>query len=201
MALRLLLMCCLLLTGCMKPTDLYDHNVYYLRDVGILEHFKTQRRANWVLQPSSFIYIAQGHFVPVGHPYARPNVVAEEAFKGFVEYFPQVRRARNPLGLDEALQEAKGFGAHYLLYGRFASAEENIGNWEEWEEREEFTRIGRDHAILHLMLIETSTGYLVDTARIKSRGGFLTFYDKDAEDLLRRPLTDYARRLLGFAED
>lgn len=185
----------------MKPTDLYDQNVYYLRDVGLLEHHKTQRRANWVLQQSSFIYIAQGHFLPVGHPYARPNVVAEEAFKGFVEYFPQVRRAKQPAGLDEAMQQARSVGADYLLYGRFASAEENIGNWEEWEDREEFTHIGRDHAIVQLMLLEVGTGYLVDTARIKSRGGFLTFYDKEAEDLLRRPLTDYARRLLGFAED
>ncbi len=35
------------------------------------------------------------------------------------------------------------------------------------------------------MLIETSTRFLVDSATIRSRGGFLTFYDATPEDLLR----------------
>ncbi len=47
------------------------------------------------------------------------------------------------------------------------------------------------------MLIETSTRFLVDSATIRSRGGFLTFYDATPEDLLRPPLEDYARSLLG----
>ena len=50
------------------------------------------------------------------------------------------------------------------------------------------------------MLIETNTRYLVDTAQIRSRGGFLTFYDARPEDLLAPPLRDYARRLLGVSE-
>jgi hypothetical protein len=47
------------------------------------------------------------------------------------------------------------------------------------------------------MLIETDNRYLVDSATIRSRGGFLTFYDASPEDLIGRPLEDYARSLLG----
>ena len=81
----LLIMSVLLLGGCMKASDLADEAIYQLRDVGVLDHSQTRRASPWRLQADSFIYIAQGHFVPPGGAYPRPNVVAEEAYKGFIE--------------------------------------------------------------------------------------------------------------------
>ena len=188
----------LLLGGCMKPSDLADKAIYQLRDVGVLDHSQARRASPWRLQADSFIYIAQGHFVPPGGAYPRPNVVAEEAYKGFVEYFPMVRRAKSPLGLEEALTEARSAGAHYLLYSRFAYADDRIGTLEEWEDQEALDRLGVDSGVIQLMLLETNTRYLVDTARIRSRGGLLTLYDAKPEDLIGPALQDYARRLLGL---
>ncbi len=185
------------LGGCMKVSDLASGAEYQLRDAGVLDHGRTERMASRRLQQDSFIYIAQGHFVPPGSAYPRPNVVAEEAYKGFVEYFPLVRRARAPLGLEQAMGQAREAGAHYLLYGRFAYADDRIGTLQEWEEQEALDRLGTDRGVIQLMLIETNTRYLVDTARIRSRGGFLTFYDAKPEDLIGRPLHDYARSLIG----
>lgn len=189
----------LLLTGCMKVSDLAEGSRYHLRDAGILDHSETRRSSSWRLQADSFIYIAQGHFVPPGRAYPRPNVVAEEAFNGFVEYFPLVRRASGPLGLDEALEEATSQGAHYLLYTRFAAADDRIGTLEEWDDQRALDRLGVDTGVIQLMLIETGTRYLVDTARIRSRGGLLSLYDARPEELLGPPLQDYAQRLLGLA--
>lgn len=193
----LLLLVLLGLSGCMKVSDLAGGAEYHLRDAGFLDHGRTERMASRRLQQDSFIYIAQGHFVPPGHGYPRPNVVAEEAFKGFVEYFPLVRRAKAPLGLEEAMGEARAAGAHYLLYGRFAYSDDRIGTLEEWEDQEALDRLGTDRAVIQFMLIETNTRYLVDTVRIRSRGGFLTFYDAQPQDLIGPPLRDYARSLLG----
>ncbi|PZR35859.1 MAG: DUF4823 domain-containing protein [Ectopseudomonas oleovorans] len=193
----LLLVALLGLAGCMKVSDLASGAEYHLRDAGFLDHGRTERMASRRLQQDSFIYIAQGHIVPPGHGYPPPNVVAEEAFKGFVEYFPLVRRARQPAGLDEAMAEARAAGAHYLLYARFAYSDDRIGTLEEWEDQEAVDRLGTDRASIHLMLIETNTRYLVDTARIRCRGGFLTFYDAQPQDLIGPPLHDYARSLLG----
>jgi hypothetical protein len=53
--------------------------------------------------------------------------------------------------------------------------------------------------VVQLMLVETGTRYLVDTARIRNRGGVLGIYDAKPEQLLRPPLQDYARRLLGLS--
>ncbi|TRX75031.1 DUF4823 domain-containing protein [Pseudomonas mangiferae] len=188
------------LVGCMKVSDLAEGTRYQLSDAGFLDHSSTYRASNWRLQADSFIYIAQGHFVPPGKAYPRPNVVAEEAFKGFVEYFPLVRRASGPVGLEEAMSQARAVGAHYLLYSRFAYADDRIGNEDEWADEEAVDRLGTDRSVIQLMLIETGTRYLVDTARIRSRGGFLTFYDAKPEDLIGAPLQEYARHLLGLTD-
>ncbi|BAN49512.1 DUF4823 domain-containing protein [Metapseudomonas resinovorans] len=195
----ILLLAILGLVGCMKVSDMADGTREQLSDAGLLDHSDTRRASPWRLQADSFIFIAQGHFVPPGSAYPRPNVVAEEAFNGFVEYFPMVRRAKGPLGLEEAMGEARSFGAHYLLYARFASADDRIGTVVEWEDQEALDRLGRDRGVIQLMLIETNTRYLVDTARIRNRGGFLTMHDNKPEDQIAAPLQEYARSLIGVS--
>ncbi|MNJ33755.1 hypothetical protein D3C77_284430 [compost metagenome] len=195
-----LLLALMALGGCMNVSDMGEGARYHMSDAGLLDHSDTRRSLSVRLQPDSFIYIGQGAFVPPGKgPYPRPNVVAEEAFKGFVEYFPMVRRAQGPLGLEEALVEARSVGAHYLLYTRFARTDDRIGNGDEWYDEQAVDRLGIDTGVVQLMLIETNTRYLIDTARIKSRGGLLTFHDNKPEDLLGPPLEDYARSLLGMS--
>ena len=193
----LMLLAVLLLSGCMKPSDLQDQAGYYLGDAGVLNHYRIKRSSTWVIQSDSKLYIAQGHFLPVGNPYARPNVVAEEAFAAAVEVFPVVRRAQQPLGLEEALAEARSFGYDYLLYTRFAAADDAVGSIEEWEESGQWGDLGLDRGVLQLMLLEVGTRHLVDFARIETRGGFLQFYKASPEDLLHPPLQDYTGQLLG----
>lgn len=184
----------------MNVSDLGEGARYHMSDAGLLDHSDTRRTSSVRIQPDSFVFIAQGAFVPPGSAYPRPNVVAEEAFNSFVEYFPMVRRARAPEGLDEAMTEARAAGAHYLLYTRFAKAEDRIGNYDEWADQEAVDRLGVDTGVIQIMLIETSTQYLIDTARIRSRGGLLTFHDNKPQDLLGQPLRQYARSLLGLSD-
>ena len=95
--------------------------------------------------------------------------------------------------------QAHAAGAHYLLYSRFANAHDRNGTGDEWADQQALDRLGTDRSVIQLMLIETNTRYLVDSARIRSRGGFLTFYDAKPEDLLGPPLRDYARSLIGLS--
>lgn len=86
-----LLLASLVLSGCMTVSDMAEGTRYQMSDAGLLDHSDTRRTASVRIQPDSFVFIAQGSFVPPGSAYPRPNVVAEEAFNGFVEYFPMVR--------------------------------------------------------------------------------------------------------------
>jgi preprotein translocase subunit Sec61beta len=195
-----LLLAVLVLGGCMNVSDMAEGTRYHMSDAGLLDHSDSRRANNLRIQPDSFVYIAQGAFAPPGSAYPRPNVIAEVAFDGFIEYFPMVRRARVPEGLDQAMRDARAAGAHYLLYTRFAKADDRIGNSDEWLDQEAVDRLGIDSGVIQIMLIETSTQYLIDTARIKSRGGLLTFHDTKPEDLMGPPLEHYARSLLGLSD-
>lgn len=195
-----LLLAVLALGGCMNVSDMAEGTRYHMSDAGLLDHSDSRRVNNLRIQPDSFVYIAQGAFAPPGSPYPRPNVIAEIAFNGFIEYFPMVRRARAPEGLDQAMGEARALGAHYLLYTRFAKSDDRIGNTDEWLDQEYVDRLGVDTGVIQIMLIETSTQYLIDTARIKSRGGLLTIHDEKPEDLMGPPLEQYARSLLGISD-
>ncbi len=191
----LFIMLALMLASCMKVSDLSVGATDQLRDVRLLNHSEIKRANNWRLQADSYIYISQGLFVPLGYSSAHSNIVAEEAFNAFVEYFPRVDRSRQPLGFDDALLAARAAGADYVLYTRFAQGNDRIGNLDEMKEG---ARFGVDRSAIHLMLIEVGSGYLVDTVNIRNRGGFLTSYNNKPEDLIRPPLRDYARRLLGL---
>lgn len=195
-----LLLASFALGGCMTVSDMAEGTRYQMSDAGLLDHSDTRRSNSVRIQPDSFVFIAQGAFTPPGSAYPRPNVVAEEAFNGFIEYFPMVRRARAPQGLEQAMAEAREVGAHYLLYTRFAKADDRIGNADEWADQEALDRLGVDSGVIQIMLIETSTQYLIDTAWIRSRGGLLTFHDNKPEDLLGPPLRQYARSLLGMSD-
>ncbi|MBA1195315.1 DUF4823 domain-containing protein [Enterobacterales bacterium AW_CKDN230030176-1A_HGKHYDSX7] len=188
------------LGGCMNVSDMGEGVRYHLSDAGLLDHSDTRRTLSVRLQPDSFIYIGQGAFVPPGRgPIPRSNAVAQAAFDSFIEYFPLVRRAQGPLGLEEALAEARDVGAHYVLYTRFARTDDRVGNDEEWYDEQAVDRLGVDTGVVQMMLIETSTRYLIDTVRIKSRGGLLTLHDNKPEDLLGPPMREYARSLLGMS--
>ncbi|TWH76522.1 uncharacterized protein DUF4823 [Azomonas agilis] len=197
---RLVILSLLLLSvsACMKVSDMADGTAYHMRDAGLLDHNTTTRVYNRRLQPDSYIYIAQGSFVPPGKVYPRPNVVAEEAFKGFVEYFPMIRRANRPQNLEEALTEALNMGANYVLYTRFAAADDRVGSFDEFNNQRALDRVGVDSGVIQAMLIETTTRYLVDTVRIHNRGGLFNIYEARPEDLIRRPFEDYAQTLLGL---
>ncbi len=189
------------LGGCMSVSDMGETARSQMSDAGLLDHSDTRRTLSIRLQPDSFIFIGQGAFVPPGKgPVPRQNAVAEEAFKSFVEYFPLVRRAQGPLGLEQAIAEARSVGADYVLYTRFARTDDRIGNGDEWYDEQAVDRLGWDSGVVQMMLIETNSRYLIDTARIKSRGGLLTFHDKTPEDLLARPMREYARSLIGMSE-
>ena len=185
----------LLLGGC-TPSQMRDEGRYYLSDAGLLDNYRIKRSGNWRLQADSHLYIAQSHFVPVGHTYARPNILAEEAFAAAVQVFPMVQRAEQPLGLDQALTRTREQGLDYLLYTRFASAQSSAGTQQSEQDAQQ-GHVGRDRVVLQLLLMEAATERVIDFVTIESRTGFLAFYKSRPEDLLREPMQDYTRQLLG----
>lgn len=174
----------LMLSGCMKTSDLAYGTRYHLADVGVLNQQQIERAGNRRIERDALIYIVQSHFPPVDHKPVAENILAVQTFNAFVEYFPRMRRAQGPLGLDDAMAAARHEKADFLLYTRFAWAQE---------------RKVMDRAVIQFMLYETTIGYLVDNARLYTRGGLFTSRQNKPEDFLRAPMKEYAKRLQGLS--
>lgn len=177
------------------PSHMREEGRHLLGDARLIDSYQIQRSGNWRLQADSRLYIAQSHFEPVGYPHARPNLLAEEAFAAAVQVFPMVRRAELPLGLQEALTRSRQQGMDYLLYTRFASAWASAGDDREAAVRQ--GHIGRDQVVLQMLLMEVGTERLVDFVTIDNRTGFLDLSRSRPEELLREPMQNYTRQLLG----
>lgn len=191
----LILLAACLLVAC-SPSQIREEGHYYLSDAGLLDNYQIQRSGNWRLQADSRLYIAQSHFDPVGYADAKPNILAEKAFAAAVQIFPMVRRAEQPLGLEEALTRTRAESSDYLLYTRFASAQASAATGQSGTDATQ-GHTGRDHVVLQMLLMEARTERLVDFATIESRTGFLNFSKSRPEELLQEPMQDYTRQLLG----
>ncbi|TDQ40074.1 DUF4823 domain-containing protein [Thiopseudomonas denitrificans] len=175
----------LVLTGCMKTSDLAYEGRYQLADAGLLDRHHVERAHNLRIERDALIYIVQSHFPPVDRDpdEVEANILALETYKAFVEYFPRMRRSPVPLGLDEAFAAAAQERADYLLYVRLAQAQD---------------RKLMDKAVIQFMLYDRAHAYLLDNAHIPVRSGLLTSRHNRPEDFLREPMLDYARRLQGL---
>lgn len=181
----ILLSVLMFLAGCMKTSDLAYESRYHLADAGLLNQHRVERAHNLRIERDALIYIVQSHFAPVNREQDKvePNILAQETYRAFVEYFPRMRRSPVPLGLDEAFAAAGREGADYLLYTRLARAED---------------RKVMDRAVIQFMLYDRQHAYLVDNAHIPVRAGLLTSRSNQPEDYLLKPMQDYARRLQGL---
>ena len=69
-----LLLASLTLSGCMTVSDMAEGTRYQMSDAGLLDHSDTRRTASVRIQPDSFVFIAQGAFVPPGSEIGRAHV-------------------------------------------------------------------------------------------------------------------------------
>jgi preprotein translocase subunit Sec61beta len=130
-----LLLAVLALGGCMNVSDMAEGTRYHMSDAGLLDHSDSRRVNNLRIQPDSFIYIAQGAFVPPGRLYPRPNVWPKKPSKALSNtsrWCAALARRKawiRPWAKPVPLRP-------YLLYTRFAKADDRIGNSDEWLDQE-----------------------------------------------------------------
>jgi len=179
----LVLMATLLLASCMRPSEMLAETSYQLGDAGLLDHHQLERSTNIRIESDSLIYIAQSFFPPVANQAVPDTVLVDETFHAFVQYFPHMRRSLEPLGLEQATLLAHAERADFLLYTRMALSDE---------------RKLRDRAVIQFMLYELGSGKMIDHGTFQIRAGLLSASGKQPQDYLRKPMQEYARKLLGL---
>ncbi|WP_164880857.1 DUF4823 domain-containing protein [Aestuariirhabdus litorea] len=185
----------LLLTGCM-PSDIYSETERYARDARLLDSFDLYRTGNWGLPKDPAIsVIGIKSLNPEAEQYNRrlyATVVAN-----LRSYFPHMHQAQQATSFNRALTRARQERADYLLVPQLLVYDDAIGDWAQWQESQELSKVGRDKIKISLALYTVGTGQLMENAYIEGRSGWLTFINSDPADLLAPAIQQYAKQLYG----
>ncbi|TVZ39284.1 uncharacterized protein DUF4823 [Alteromonadaceae bacterium 2753L.S.0a.02] len=114
-------------------------------------------------------------------------------------YFPGTAVAWVDLSFAEALTIARLQGCEILVYPRLFAYKDNLNSWQQINEGKGVNpnqRYGRDTALFEILLVETYSGDVLDTATVVSRERFFT-NTETPEVLYAQAAQTYVSRLSG----
>ncbi len=97
-----------------------------------------------------------------------------------------VRSASSVADLEGNITAARKHGVSYLIHPEIVH----------WEERATHWSGKSDRVSVRLLVVEVSTGTMVDSSLISAQSRFIQFGDEHAQDLLPKPLEEYAAQII-----
>jgi hypothetical protein len=161
------------------------HKYHVLRDPARLQGF--------ILSQDAQIFVAvadDGYFGETR--YHNSGVTTTMAIvRAFSAYTRHLEAALEPVNLATTIERAKAGGYEYLVWPMILHWEDRASEWSGIPDR----------ISLRVAIIDVSTGSLLDSTIISAEsrvdGGFSTSPSDLPEDLLKRPLADYASQLFA----
>lgn len=112
-------------------------------------------------------------------------MTAQSVASAFAPYLSKIITGTKPEDLDQALSSARSGRFRYLLYPQILH----------WEDRATEWSAQPDRATIKLSLFSTDSGAMIDSAIIEGKSGLATFGGDHPQDLLPKPLGQYAASL------
>ncbi len=144
-----------------------------------------------VLDPTASAYVS----VPMDGRYGQtvyPGSGKRTAFEVTRAFSPRLEKTTQARGTgtagqdkDGALEKAKAGGYTYLIYPVILHWEDRATEWSGIP----------DKITVEISVIDVATGAVLDSARIEGKSKWATLGGDHPQDLLEKPLTDYARTL------
>lgn len=139
------------------------------------------------LQPQASAYVAMptdgryGRTVYTGSGAMTAQVIAS----AFAPYLQKVSTSTKTEELEQAMASAKAGGFTYLFYPQILHWEDRATEWS-----------GKsDIVAVKLSVLSTKTGELLDSVVIEGKSGLSTFGGDHPQDLLPKPMSQYAASL------
>lgn len=129
---------------------------------------------------------------------AHANALTELLETAVSNSFSGVSIGLFPESPDYALRSAQRAGSNYVVYPRLLAWDDRLGTLTEiltslrQDSNEEIVaKVGLDHALVQLIILDTMSGKQVDIARIESGSGWLSLYDDEPATILLPGLLEY----------
>jgi hypothetical protein len=202
----------LCLSSCADLQRAYEEGVAMTAFAGIIPKHDVGRTGNWILHQDTSFYVAvsgQNHLdtvVPIPSPNTEQrvlNAVSDVLADEISLRFPRVLRASAPQSMFEARMSAISSGIDYVVYPRVLVWQDTAGTWSEIADALRYQHpasvedgFGLDRTRLHLTLIESGSGRIMDVIQIESRAGIVSLYEETPQRLLVAAVGRYVDSLL-----
>lgn len=206
------LMLSLSLAGCADLQRVYEEGVAITAFAGIIPKHDVDRTSHWILHQDTSFYVAvsgQTYFdtvVPIPSPNTEQRVldaVSSILVEEISLRFPRVMRANTPQSMFEARMSAISSGIDYVVYPRLLVWQDTAGTWTEIADALRYQHpagvedgFGLDRTRLHLTLMESGSGRIMDVIQIESRAGIVSLYEETPQRLLVAAVGRYVDSLL-----
>ena len=138
-------------------------------------------------QASAYVAVPQdGRYGAQPYP-GSGGLVAQAVAVAFEPYLTSTTAGVKREDFDAALQSAREAGFTYLLYPEILH----------WEDRATEWSARPDQASVKVSIVRADTGAVIDSAVVGGKSGVATFGGDRPEDLLPKPLADYAAALFN----
>lgn len=194
---------CLIISGC---TTQYTANVTSdaLTDVRMLSTYQVNRSADWVLNPRTHLYLARGVFSnPAREADLYPrlsNAVFTALAHSLSQAFPSIGVAVETQPLSAALIEARMTGASILVYPGVVFLCDELDSVREIYEGTTVHHdksLAPDRLAFKVVLVDVSTGNIVDVAIVKGRSRLFTLENDGPVALLPDAALAYTQHIVG----
>lgn len=142
-----------------------------------------------VLDPTASAYVSvpmNGRYEQTVYPSSGKRAVFEVT-RAFSPHLKKTTQARGTAGQDkdDALEKARAGGYTYLIHPVILHWEDRATEWSGIP----------DKITVEISVIDVATGSVLDSPRIEGKSKWATLGGDHPQDLLEKPLTDYARTL------
>jgi hypothetical protein len=185
------------LVSCSSMNSAWQESRQLFEASQLLTTTAIRRETRWVIPAHASFYIARSQHISSVNP-AHANALTDLLETAVSNSFSGVRIGLFPESPDYALRSAQRAGSNYVVYPRLLAWDDRLGTWTEiltslrQDSNEEIVaKVGLDHALVQLIILDTMSGKQVDIARIESGSGWLSLYDDQPATILLPGLLEY----------
>jgi hypothetical protein len=198
--------------------QVYDYGAAVPAVTGLTPAHSFERNSRWVLSQDSSFYVAlsvseQGRENGIQSLASMPadsqvvmqihNDVTDILAVQIGRRFPRVMRSQQSESLFAARQSALQNRIDFIIYPRLLVWEDTVGTWSEIahvlrvrETSQASAAFGLDRARLHLTVMDSNSGRIIDVVSIDTRAGVLGLYEENPAHLLSSALGGYLDSLV-----
>jgi len=201
MTVRFIALVFLLVSGCSSLNTAYYEAHQLAQAVGVAPLSSVDRNDRWVIPRKARFYVAKNN-VLADLSSDNSTLLTRLVEQSMRQHFGSVRQGLYPESLENSIRSAKMTGSQFVVYPKVLRWDDKLGTWTEifyslrnQSNSEIVEGFGLDRAAVQIIILDASSGAVVDFVHLEAGSGLFGLYGDRPESLIVPTLSDYFGQL------